>query len=731
MKRLNYLLTAVALVAISIVASAQDRGSIEQIGEIYSRLGQVQGVALQGDFAYIADMNSGLSILDLSDPSAPTLTGKCDPNEMRSTDIQVAGQYAFLIEGPYVQVIDASNPTKPVEVGSLYNQGGWVVNSTLNGDRLYLADLDRGIRIINLSDPLHPYQEGIYETPSNGGEAAPGVHAIAVYNDDVIFAAFNTRGICAIDVSDPVNPTVISELGWVSAQEMVISGQYLYATESCRGLYIYHINEDFSLEEVNFIQSDGWANCVAIDGSYAYLTTATNNEQLVSPGKMEVIDISVPEEASIVAELELPRYANDVAFANGYLTLGCESGAVITLNVADPMSPSIAGMYDQFGYIVDVSLSGNIMAVADGVKGLSLVDISDPANPVETYQYVEEQLLAVFTDENYAYLASAEQRGLTIIALSDEAENRYVGSIETYSLATDVVVEEGIAYVALAYGGMQTFDVRDPANPTLLGSFWLDDPVYAIDIENGIVYLASEGLLAIDVYDPSDPEFFASVVLSGRMTDLVVVGPLAYGVFHSWFHEFSGLYIFDLSDPVRPAVVGALSLGEDLRGIAVEGKYAYVTLGEVGLRVVDISNEFAPVEVAARDTRICASKLQVRNGQIFVADLYSVGIFEFTAPNSVNRGADDAEEQGLNLMSAYPNPFNSVAKLTWSAPAATPVRLSVYSITGAKVADLVNGVALGGRNETLFNAEGLPTGAYVIRLEAAGKAWSQPIRLVR
>jgi len=73
----------------------------------------------------------------------------------------------------------------------------------------------------------------------------------------------------------------------------------------------------------------------------------------------------------------------------------------------------------------------------------------------------------------------------------------------------------------------------------------------------------------------------------------------------------------------------------------------------------------------------------------------------------------------------FPNPFSEVAgnpgtTIIFSVPEREYVRLSVYDVTGRKVALLVDGEADPGRYSVPFDAKGLASGVYIYRLQAGG-----------
>lgn len=75
----------------------------------------------------------------------------------------------------------------------------------------------------------------------------------------------------------------------------------------------------------------------------------------------------------------------------------------------------------------------------------------------------------------------------------------------------------------------------------------------------------------------------------------------------------------------------------------------------------------------------------------------------------------------LELYGAYPNPFNSTTLIRFDMPEAGSVSLKAFDLAGREVENLRTGLAGGpyaaGSYSVAWNAEGLPTGIYLIRLE--------------
>ncbi|MBU1880787.1 T9SS type A sorting domain-containing protein, partial [bacterium] len=72
----------------------------------------------------------------------------------------------------------------------------------------------------------------------------------------------------------------------------------------------------------------------------------------------------------------------------------------------------------------------------------------------------------------------------------------------------------------------------------------------------------------------------------------------------------------------------------------------------------------------------------------------------------------------FQLHGAYPNPFNPTTELSYELRVAGSVLLSVYDIQGREVAKLVDGFRDAGVHEATFDATGLTSGVYLVKLIA-------------
>jgi protocatechuate 3,4-dioxygenase beta subunit len=96
--------------------------------------------------------------------------------------------------------------------------------------------------------------------------------------------------------------------------------------------------------------------------------------------------------------------------------------------------------------------------------------------------------------------------------------------------------------------------------------------------------------------------------------------------------------------------------------------------------------------------------------------------------------SDDGDETvptSFALHQNYPNPFNPSTVIPYDLASTGRVRITVYDVTGRPVATLLDAQQNGGRHQLAFNAVGLPSGVYMVRLEAGGQVMVRKLTLLK
>jgi uncharacterized delta-60 repeat protein len=142
-----------------------------------------------------------------------------------------------------------------------------------------------------------------------------------------------------------------------------------------------------------------------------------------------------------------------------------------------------------------------------------------------------------------------------------------------------------------------------------------------------------------------------------------------------------------------------------------------------GLPHASARAEAPPRRTATRTT----SRPPLRPGTLAAARSWSGRAAVAPAPAGASAGG--GVPAALALHAAQPNPFTAETVLGYDLPAAGRVRLALYDVLGREVAVLVDGEREAGRHAATLDGLALPSGAYVVRLEAGGAVLTQ--RLTR
>lgn len=197
-------------------------------------------------YLYLAHLwHSGWSVVDVTDPSAPTLERFVEgPANTVTKNIQVADGLMIVglehpgegdgtvddpkdpaepaEEGAYVFDV-ASDPTDPGLLGH-YETGGTGThrNFYAGGDYAYIAArLDeyekRILTVVDVSDPSSPEEVGRWWAPGQAPDEEGPVedfycHGPAYVRKDRAYLSYGRYGPVVLDVSDPTEPTEISRL---------------------------------------------------------------------------------------------------------------------------------------------------------------------------------------------------------------------------------------------------------------------------------------------------------------------------------------------------------------------------------------------------------------------------------------------------------------------------------------------------------------------------------------
>jgi len=249
--------------------------TIEFLGS-YETPGGPINVFIDEPYAYVADRGSGLQIIDISEPTMPTLIGSYDtPGE--AFGIFVQNDYAFIGDyGSGLQIIDISEPSSPTLIGS-YDTPGIAMGLYVFDGYIYIADVS-ALLILNISNPASPSLVGLCDTP----EEARDVFIKGSY----AYVADWTFGIQIIDISNPTSPTIIGNYDTPRyCNRVVIQDNLAYLADGESGMQIVDISDALNPLLVGNYDTPGNSYGIFVDGDYAYIADY---------GTLEIINVENP-----------------------------------------------------------------------------------------------------------------------------------------------------------------------------------------------------------------------------------------------------------------------------------------------------------------------------------------------------------------------------------------------------------------------------------------------------
>jgi hypothetical protein len=541
------------------------------------------GLEVEGDYAYLVNWNAdglgALHIIDISNPSSPRLVSD-DESPHYACDIKVSGGFAYVAQTySGLNVFDVSNPNSPSLVGSCPTN--YALGVTLAGQYAYVADGGGGLRIIDISEPASPVLISTCNTPG---------YSVKVYVDGgYAFVADASSGLQIVDVSNPLTPQLLGSLDVPhEALDVVANDQFCFVLDDYYGLQVVNVaNPAAPFLETSFNETPfAYVSCsIEFWGNHVLVGDAEG-------GGLEIIDLTFPVTPVLAGYFDDPGGIHSVAIQGTrlYATDGLDGGLRI-LDISDPHQSNELGMVETPDFASDVATCGDYAYIADRYSGLSIVNISDSTQPVivSSIPMIGYQAWAfgVVVSGNYAYVG-ANMGGLQIVDITDPAQPAIVGIVSTPGLAGRLAVAGNIAFVTYwgAQKGLSIIDVTNPAAPISLTDYPTLEHAYEVAIDGNYAYLGGDGF---------------------------------------------GVLILDVANPVSPVLVGTYALPDrDIWGIKVAGDYLYISNIQSGLRILDITNRTSPVLIDSAVTRGQAFDVAVLGSSAYVADRYGLSVFSFT-----------------------------------------------------------------------------------------------------
>ncbi len=609
-----------------IVVDVTAPGSLKEVGFSEPLAANVQNVTVSQDKAFVAAGVAGLYIIDISDPTHPTIIGNYDTPGY-AEGVTVTGKYAYVADGPAgLRIINITDPAKPQEVSAVYSLN-YTSGVAIEDGYAYVAAAGAGLLVADIADPTHPTEVGSYYVPGY----AYGVTTLG----STVYIADGWAGLQVLDVSNPRQPKSIASYdttGW--AMDVAVVGDMLYSANATGGLRVLSVSDKVSPKELGSFQvPNGISTHLAVSGGTAYLAD-------IQMG-IHIVNVSVPTQPHREGLYNPMGYALAVEAADGYAYVAAQNYGIRVIDVADPTHPREVATLASDLPAKTMSISGATAYVGTEFDSKSkrppnlyAVDISDPLHPkasspqplightgIATFKggsrpsgdiiYVNTRNM--FIQKTILY--DAGEWGLLLLDISNPLSPREISFIQTVedpwgsgATATGVAIAGNTAYLAVSDAGLYTIDVSNPKQPALLGVFnkppsgknSKGDQASDVVVAPPFAYvLYRDFVQVVDISDPRRPRGLGSYPVpidpfvgrnGGAARSLAILGNKLFIA-----DSAAGLLELDVTNPAHPKLAGELRLPGMASWVFVDKGYVYVADGEGGIFIIQAVQESSTI----------------------------------------------------------------------------------------------------------------------------------------
>lgn len=281
------------------------------------------------------------------------------------------------------------------------------------------------------------------------------------------------------------------------------------------------------------------------------------------------------------------------------------------------LAPPRGGAYANiWGY----AANGREYALLGCYEGISIIEVTNPSAPVEVVFIRGARSIwrEIKTHSHYAYVVHDSNDdgfatpGLQIIDLSQLPATATLANTYNTTLpdgfAHTLYIDNGFAYLhgTRSNRGANILDLSDPINPVEVGG-WAQNYWHDSVVKNDTIYGAamfSGSIEIVDATDKSNLRLISRTFYPNAFAhNLWMTDDNKYISQTDEIHDLP-VNFWDVSDHTAPILVatyhgGPGSIGHNTH---IRGNYAYISYYYDGLKVIDISQRRAPVEVANYDT---------------------------------------------------------------------------------------------------------------------------------
>lgn len=548
--------------------------------------GSTQAVAFSGDAAY-AGIGLSLTAVDISDPAKPKMLGKSAPFTDTVQDIFIQGKTAFVAAGSAgLQIVDISDPAKLKMLGS-WQSPAFAEGIAVAGKTAFLANGAKGVSILDISDPSKPKSIASAYTENYAFDV--------VCAGDYAYIAAGDAGLLILDIKDPTQPKELAQFDTDGyAYEVVQSDKSVYIADAWAGVQVVNVSDPAKPVLTTSIATSGWSLGVGLSDNH--LVSANGGQGF------DLFDVKNPAKPVLKSTFYKQPSEGDatprrVTISDDLLLVADTTNGLRLVDISVSITPKQKGIFSLLGYARRLTLDGDHAYVATANEGsMEVLNISDPLQPYQVSKFQADGVAAdVVVNGKYATLGTFQDvtNCYSLIDISKPDDPQVTSVIDLQSLicgAPRQMAAQGNYIYSADEWGLSIYDVSVPGEIKTAGRIELQQEGHqtvALSVSGNFAYVADAGagLKIVDVSDAADPKL-VTVYNGGNVGSVISAGDILY-----LGHYGEGLTALSNPKPgAMPTLLGKYKTLGSVEEVTASENMLAVSEGSGGLEILDASN---------------------------------------------------------------------------------------------------------------------------------------------
>ncbi|UCG04159.1 MAG: hypothetical protein JSW11_09265 [Candidatus Heimdallarchaeota archaeon] len=288
----------------TVVANEEQLTLTEISSIVYARTCDVK---VKGDTLYVLQADYGLATYNISDPTSPYRLGRCTDTYIFVHALIIDNGYAYVADyEDGLEIVDISDPTNLTIIGDYTaNAAAGSTDIHKSGDLAFLASQSIGLEIINCSDIHNPVKIGsFYENH----------RVIRVYSfNNLVFISEARNGFKILNITDDGCLEIFHFHVTVTYQDFFVLNNLLYTTTE-HGIMIFDISDLSNIVQLG--DKD-------IGVSYGFVIEQQSNQLIAYVSSWEagvqILDITNPEKIELLAQYTDGGQSYNLAVSNNLI----------------------------------------------------------------------------------------------------------------------------------------------------------------------------------------------------------------------------------------------------------------------------------------------------------------------------------------------------------------------------------------------------------------------------